>query len=124
MQLLKNKKAWNTWKSSEMSDQGGVLEPRKYPCYAYTSVRSFGYEEYAEHYLYLEEVETMYLKLSSHAKHKITKEQEECTHPEEECRSRWNYSGDEIKSASGFCKRCGINFGLNRDTGELEILGV
>ncbi len=54
MQLLKNKRAWKAWAKENgfTNQEPTVAEPLEYPCFAYTSCRSFGYEELNEHYLY------------------------------------------------------------------------
>lgn len=60
MNRLKNRPAWLRWKKrTGLSNQEAVTEPKKYPCYAYTSCLSFGYEELQEHYLYLEDINQM-----------------------------------------------------------------
>lgn len=66
MNLIKNKRAWKKWvKDSGLQFQEGVTEPTSYPCYGYTVVQSFGYEELAELYLYPNDIEEMLSKINS-----------------------------------------------------------
>lgn len=67
MVFLKNKRAWTKWlKESGLSFQEGVAQPTVYPCFAYTTVRSFGYEELNENYLYQEELISMSNKITDY----------------------------------------------------------
>lgn len=59
MRLLKDRKAWLRWKREEIPFQDPVKEPASFPCFAYTTVRSFGYEELNENYLYTNDVAKM-----------------------------------------------------------------
>lgn len=54
MKLLRNKRAWKRWarENGLLTQETPAEEPTEYPCFAYTSCRSFGYEELNEHYLY------------------------------------------------------------------------
>lgn len=64
MKFLKNRRAWQHWKRTAMGGQDGVVEPTSYPCFGYTSVGSFGSEEYRENYLYPADIERMQKELS------------------------------------------------------------
>lgn len=59
MKLLKNRRAWLKWKREEIGSQDDVQEPTSFPCYAYATVRSYGYEEQNEHYLYPADITEM-----------------------------------------------------------------
>lgn len=61
MELLKNKRAWKKWATENglLTQEGPAKEPVEYPCFGYTSCRSFGYEELNEHYLYLNKLKSM-----------------------------------------------------------------
>jgi hypothetical protein len=61
MKLLKNHRAWLKWIKEEGLKSQDPLpsEPTEYPCFAYTSCRSFGYEELNEHYLYYSDLGKM-----------------------------------------------------------------
>lgn len=65
MTFIKNRRAWLKWKREDLGGQEGVIEPKEYPCFAYATVRSFGYEEYAENYLYPADVEKMQKSLTA-----------------------------------------------------------
>lgn len=65
MTFIKNRRAWLRWKRKTMGNQDGVTEPSQYPCFAYTSVGSFGYEEYLENYLYAKDVWRMGRQMSA-----------------------------------------------------------
>ena len=67
MKLIKNKRAWRKWAKDEgvLNQDGPAAEPKTYPCYAYTSCRSFGYEELNEHYLYEVDLGSMLFKLQA-----------------------------------------------------------
>lgn len=64
MQFLKNRRQWLKWVREALCSQEGVAEPLQYPVFAYAGVRSFGYEEFAEQYLYADDVEKMAKKLA------------------------------------------------------------
>lgn len=68
MKLLKNRRAWLKWCKDEglQLQEPKVSEPAEYPCYAYTSCRSFGYEELNEHYLYHSDLTKMQSGIESH----------------------------------------------------------
>ena len=70
MVLLKNHRAWKRFVNKECNiiptdDKGrhNGAPPREFPCYAYLTVASYGYEEQNIHYLYVEDIANMYVKL-------------------------------------------------------------
>lgn len=67
MKYLKNKTTWKRWASNinRGQPQAPIQPPEKYPCYAYLSVLSFGYEEEQSNYLYLTEVQEMLKELTT-----------------------------------------------------------
>lgn len=67
MVLLKNRRAWLKWAKAEglESQESRPLEPAEYPCYAYTILHSFGYEELAEKYLYRKDLKDMKDRIDS-----------------------------------------------------------
>jgi len=61
VKLLKNERAYRRWAREwdTYNDRWNVAVPRSYPCYGYTVVRSYGYEEEAPEYLYPRDVRRM-----------------------------------------------------------------
>lgn len=64
MTLLKNKRAWKRWAKEHQSPGQNFPEPTQYPCWAYLTVFSFGYEEEQENYLSRENIEVMLAQMS------------------------------------------------------------
>lgn len=58
MKLLKDQSAWKRWMKSEglASQAFTTSPPSEYPCYAYCTVHSFGYEEQNANYLYEKDI--------------------------------------------------------------------
>ncbi len=62
MTFLKNKTAYKKW-AKEIDGgqpQAPIDPPAKFPCFGYTVVHSFGYEEESARYLYAEDVAEMF----------------------------------------------------------------
>jgi len=70
MKLLKSERAWKRWINSEgMQYQDDKQEPpTAYPCFAYSVLQSFAYEEKAAEYLYVADIERMRFELIKAAK--------------------------------------------------------
>jgi hypothetical protein len=65
MVFLKNKRAWTKWIVNQGMDNQDPepRKPKKFPCFAYATVQSFGFEELKENYLYLDDVNNMLVML-------------------------------------------------------------
>lgn len=64
MKFLKNKAAWTRWaRKLDKSQELKFEEPKEFPCFAATSVASYGYEEDYAWYLYASDVARMMQQL-------------------------------------------------------------
>lgn len=59
MELLKNKKEFDTWKAAHIFGGDTAEDPEKYPCYVTTEVQSWNYEEEKAVYFYRQDLEDM-----------------------------------------------------------------
>lgn len=61
MKFLKNARSFKRWaaKINQGQPQAPLHPPEHFPCWAYLSVLSYGYEEDQANYLYLPEVQHM-----------------------------------------------------------------
>jgi len=57
MKFLKSKLAWKRW--VKRNGVCWVVPPKQFPCFAYETVTSFGYEETEANYLYDYDLERM-----------------------------------------------------------------
>ncbi len=67
MKILRNKRVWRIWANKFYGfqrDDGYPKEPKQFPCFVYTTVRSFNFQEENENYLYAEDLKTMLEQLS------------------------------------------------------------
>lgn len=65
MKLLTNPKSWQQWIKEEegrFSDVGHP-QPRKYPCYGYMELESWGQESLRPVYLYQHDLDAMVIEL-------------------------------------------------------------
>ncbi len=63
MKFIKNRTAWIRWKNKETDSSDTVPEPECFPCYAYLTIQSWGYEEPRALYLYATDVNKMKSKI-------------------------------------------------------------
>lgn len=66
--LLKSARAYRSWATGKdgwdtYKDRWPVCAPTEYPCFGYTAVSSFGYEEESPLYLYAADLEIMIREL-------------------------------------------------------------
>ena len=67
MTFLKNKRAWKRWAKANENFSAPFDEPTEYPCFGYTTVLSYGYEEDQAKYLYADDVAQMAKTFNVHA---------------------------------------------------------
>lgn len=67
MTLLKSRRAYDKWAKGVNSGQpqSPIQPPAEFPCYAYLTVASFGYEEERAEYLYSDDLQKMLPNLST-----------------------------------------------------------
>lgn len=66
MILLGSERAYRRWARDAYdtyNDRWQAESPKEYPCYAYTVVQSFGYEETAPRYLYASDIAKMHANI-------------------------------------------------------------